>query len=407
MTNSSELRGGVNSLRHKLRPIAHFLTREDVTEIVVNRPGEVGVESRAGWEWFEVEKLTYQDLDAIATLAASIWQQDVGPDHPLCGSTLPDGQRIQICRPPAVAAGTISLTIRRPSNFTPTVEKLDAGGLFDRTVGASARVNPADMELMELHALKRWKEFFPCAVRAKKTIIATGDTGSGKTTFAKALIQEIPRHERLITIEDTAEFIGLPQRNLVSLFYSKGHQGVARVRSEELIEAALRMRPDRVLMQELRDGAAYTFVRSIAAGHPGSITTCHAGSAQGAFDALRLMIKQHEAGKHLADADARGLLMSLVDIVVHCRRGSDGFGIEEVYFDPSVKAAAIAAELETKVKAKARSKPTGGMRKDGSEKKRGGDRGDREASSRTDGTDELSGRGARLCGFTLAGTKER
>ena len=94
------------------------------------------------------------------------------------------------------------------------------------------------------------------------------------------------------------------------------------------------MRPDRVLMQELRDGAAFTFIRSVAAGHPGSITTCHAGSAEGAFDALRLMVKQHAAGRHLADADVRVLLHQLVDVVVHCRRDRHGFAIEEVWFDP-------------------------------------------------------------------------
>ena len=90
-------------------------------------------------------------------------------------------------------------------------------------------------------------------------------------------------------------------------------------------------------MQELRDGAAFTFIRSIAAGHPGSITTCHAGSAAGAFDALRLMVKQHEAGKHLADADVRLLLRQLVHVVAHCRRDHRGFAIEEVYFDPAAQ----------------------------------------------------------------------
>ena len=93
-------------------------------------------------------------------------------------------------------------------------------------------------------------------------------------------------------------------------------------------------------MQELRDGAAFTFVRSIAAGHPGSITTCHAGSASGAFDALRLMVKQHEAGKHLADEDVRVLLRQLVDVVVHCEKRPDGNrGISEVFFDPAARPA--------------------------------------------------------------------
>lgn len=338
-------RPGENTLRLLLAPIAEHLAAPDVTEIVINRPGEVGVERRSGWSWHDVPELTFAKLDAIATLCASLSNQDVGPNQPLCGSILPDGQRVQICRPPATPAGTISLTIRRPSNFAPTIAGLAAGGLFSRTKGASVRVHPADAELIALHGARDWEAFFPLAVQSKKTIIATGDTGSGKTTFAKALIQAVPLEERLVTIEDTAEFIGLPQRNLVNLFYSKGNQGAARVASEELIEAALRMRPDRVLMQELRDGAAFTFVRSIAAGHPGSITTCHAGSAAGAFDALRLMVKQHEAGKHLADADVRVLLHQLVDVVVHCHKGRDGFAIEEVYFDPLAKHEAAHLEI--------------------------------------------------------------
>jgi type IV secretion system protein VirB11 len=331
------MRHGENTLRLLLAPIALHLADDTVTEVVINRPGEVGIERRSGWTWEGAPELTYQRLDAIATLCAAMSQQDVGPERPLCGSVLPDGQRVQICRPPAVPAGTISLTIRRPSSFAPTIGSLAARGLFTRTEGASRRVHPLDAELMELHHARDWERFFTLAVQAKKTVIATGDTGSGKTTFAKALIQAIPLHERLITIEDTAEFTGLPQRNLVSLFYSKGDQGLARVRSEDLIESALRMRPDRVLMQELRDGAAFTFIRSIAAGHPGSITTCHAGSAAGGFDALRLMVKQHDAGKHLADADVRALLHQLVDVVAHCRLDHRGFAIEEVYFDPLTK----------------------------------------------------------------------
>ncbi len=338
-------RAGENTLRLMLAPIERPLADPAVTEIVINRPGEAGVETREGWTWLNLPELTFQRLDAIATLCAAMSQQDVGPERPLCASVLPDGQRVQICRPPAVAAGTLSLTIRLPSSFAPTIAGLAAGGLFSRTEAAGRSAHPLDRELAELHAEKRWEEFFPLAVRAKKTIIATGDTGSGKTTFAKALIQAIPLDERLVTIEDTAEFIGLPQRNLVSLFYSKGDQGVARVRSEDLIEAALRMRPDRVLMQELRDGAAFTFIRSIAAGHPGSITTCHAGSATGAFDALRLMVKQHDAGKHPADADVDALLRQLVDVVAHCRRDRDGFSIEQVHFEPFGKGAPVLAAI--------------------------------------------------------------
>ena len=335
-------RPGERTLRLMLAPISGFLAADDVTEVVIQRPGEVGVERRGQWSWHVLPELDFDRLDGIATLCAAMSQQDVGPDRPLCASVLPDGQRVQICRPPAVAAGTISLTIRRPSSFTPNLGMLAAGGLFTGTDVAQFRAHPWDADLVELHRARDWTRFFPMAVRARKTVVVTGDTGSGKTTVAKALIQEIPLDERLVTIEDTAEFIGLPQRNLVSLFYSKGDQGLARTRAEDLIEAALRMRPDRVLMQEVRDGAAFVFIRSIAAGHPGSITTCHARNAHGAFDALRLMVKQHEAGKHLADADVRVLLDQLVDVVAHCEKRPDGRRvISEVFFDPAAKLASL------------------------------------------------------------------
>ena len=259
----------------------------------------------------------------------------MGPERPLCATRLPDGERLQICRPPAVAQHLISLAIRRPAAFAPTLAGLAEGGLF-RATRASPEGAPAhDDELKALHRAHDWPAFFALAVASKKTILVTGETGSGKTTFAKALIQAIPLEERLVTIEDTPEFVGLPHRNLVQLFYSKGEQGLGAVRPEDLIEASLRLRPDRVLMQELRDGAAFTFLRALAAGHPGAITTCHAGSAQGAFEALRLMVKQHPAGRHLNDRDVQALLRQLIDVVVHCRRAEARFWIEQVLFAPS------------------------------------------------------------------------
>lgn len=336
-------RPGERTLRRLLVPIAGFLADPATTEVVANRPGEAAVERGGAWTWHALPELTYECLDAIATLCAAMAQQDVGPERPLCAAVLPDGERVQVCRPPAVASGTLSLTIRRPSGFTPTVAGLAAGGLFAATATVGQATHPLDAELAHLHRAGDWARFFPLAVRARKTIVLTGETGSGKTTVAKALIRAIPLPERLVTIEDTAEFIGLPHRNLVSLFYSKGGQGLARLRPEDLIEAALRMRPDRVLLQELRDGAAFTFLRGIAAGHPGAITTCHAGSAAGAFDALRLMVKQHDAGKHLADADVMALLHQLVDVVAHCRRDAHGFAVEEVRFEPGIRSPAAAA----------------------------------------------------------------
>ena len=331
-------RPGERTLRLMTAPISGFLADADTTEVVINRPGEVGVERRGQWSWHNLPELDFARLDAIATLAAAMMKQDVGPDLPLCGSFMPDGERIQICRPPATADGIVSLTIRKPPGSAPSLDQLADRGLFTATDVAHQHMHPLDAELMDLHRAKDWRRFFPLAVRARKNIIACGATGSGKTTVARALIQAIPLEERLLTIEDTPEFGKLPQRNVVSLFYSKGDQGSARVRSEELIEASLRMRPDRVLLQELRDGAAFSFIRSVASGHPGSITTCHAEDPEGAFDVLRLMVKQHEAGRYMADPDTRTLLRQHIDVVIHCAK--DPYRITQVYFDPTAKLAA-------------------------------------------------------------------
>ena len=209
-------------------PLARFLDDPGMTEIVVNRPGEIGVERQGQWAWYEQPELTFDRLHGIATLAATMSQQDLGPTLPLSATILPDGQHVQICRPSAVAAGTISLTIRRPSAVTHDLGALAAGGLFAGTEAAGPVRHPLDQELVRLYQAGELGAFLKTAVRARKTIIITGDTGSGKTTLAKALVSEIPLGERLVTIEDTAEFVGLRHRNVVSLFSPKAGRASRR-----------------------------------------------------------------------------------------------------------------------------------------------------------------------------------
>jgi type IV secretion system protein VirB11 len=319
---------GQRTLRLLLAPVSGWLDDSSTTEVVVNEPETVLVERAGEWTANLIPEFDFERLCAIGTLAAGQTGQDIGPDRPLCATTLPDGQRVQVCLPPAVSPRTVSLTIRRPSAFQPTVQTLAARGLFD-----AGETSAQALHQMRPHfEAKSWPEFLSSAVLAHQNILVAGATGSGKTTLASALIRAIPPTERIVTIEDTAEWNGLPHKNRVALFYSKGDQGTARVRSEDLLEASLRMRPDRVLMQELRDGAAFTYLRGVAAGHPGSITTIHAGSARGAFDALRLMVRQNPAGAMLADADMRSFLMQMVDVVVHCERQGNRFGISEIWW---------------------------------------------------------------------------
>lgn len=322
------MRHGERVLRLMLEPLeAIGLNAPETTEVVVNRPGEVWVEASGKWRRHEMGGLTFDRLRDIAKLSAAYTQQDVGQDKPLCATTLPDGQRMQICLPPAVEPGTVSLTIRCPSSWEPTLETLSGKGMFER---AHSAIGAAD-DLETLWAKQDLPAFLREAVRARRNVILCGATGSGKTTVSGALLRCIPPEERIITIEDTAE-LKAPHGNQVSLFYSKGEQGAARVTVEELLHSSLRMRPDRVILQELRDGSAFTYLRAVVAGHPGSITTCHADTAAGAFDALRLMVRENPHGATLSDADVRDLLYRMVDVVAHFERRDGRYGITEILY---------------------------------------------------------------------------
>jgi type IV secretion system protein VirB11 len=155
------------------------------------------------------------------------------------------------------------------------------------------------------------------------------------------LIKLIPDHERLITIEDARE-LQVPHRNVVHLLYAKDGQGLAQVGAKQLLESALRMRPDRILLQELRDGTAFFYLRNVNSGHPGSITTIHADSAALAFEQLTLLVKESEGGRDLARDDIRALLHLLVDVVVQMRRVDGRFRITEVWYEPLRKRALAA-----------------------------------------------------------------
>src|SRR5206468_5879412 len=158
-----------------------------------------------------------------------------------------------------------------------------------------------------------------------------------KTTWTKALIREIPRDERLITIEDACELVLDGHPNHVRLFYSKDDQGLSRVKPKQLLEACLRMRPDRILLAELRAEEAFDYLRNVNSGHPGSITSVHAASAELAFEQLVLLVKQSAGGRDLARSDIKDLLYLLVDVVIQCGVERHERFIKEIWFQPARK----------------------------------------------------------------------
>jgi type IV secretion system protein VirB11 len=323
--------GDTSVLQHYLAPLRRHLEPDDVTELVVNRPGEFAVERLSGWEWHEAPELTEATLRPLAVAAAAVTTQDVTAETPICSTVLPTGERCQIVLPPA--AEHVSLTLRKPSAVTFGMEDFVRTGLFDAVSLSSETVKPEEAELIARRDAGDWPAFFEVAVAARKNILISGATGSGKTTFAKGLIRLIPAHERLLTIEDARELV-VPHRNVVHLLYAKDGQGLAHIGAKQLLESALRMRPDRILLQELRDGTAFFYLRNVNSGHPGSITTIHADSAALAFEQLTLLVKESEGGRDLARDDIRSLLHLLVDIVVQMKRVEGHFRITEVWYEP-------------------------------------------------------------------------
>lgn len=322
-------------VRQLLSPLSGFLRDKSLYEIIVNKPGQVVTEGETGWRTHDIPDLSYERLMRLARAVASSYHQSIDEAHPILSATLPDDERIQIVIPPATTRGTVSVTIRKPSSVELSLDDLEVAGLFSEVVGATRTEGGLEQKLSELYRIGAYKQFLREAVLARKNIIISGATGSGKTTLSKALIRYIPQSERIISIEDTPELV-IPQPNHVRLFYSKGGQGMARIGAKDLLESCLRMRPDRILLQELRDGTAFYYIRNVNSGHPGSITTVHANSAGLAFEQLTLLVKESDGGGDLERRDIREMLTIAIDVIVQCRRIDGKFRVTEIYYRNAV-----------------------------------------------------------------------
>jgi type IV secretion system protein VirB11 len=328
--------GEVSALDLTLRALRPLLADPEVTELCINRPREIFIESAAGWRR---EDLPFADFDwcrRLAKLIANVTRQRIDESAPLLSASLPSGERVQVVLPPATTLGCVAITIRRPAEAVWSVEELASRGVF-ATLRRDGSTDDIEAQLLRLHARREHAQFLRLAVRSRKNIVVSGATGSGKTTWTKALIREIPADERLITIEDARELVLDRHPNHVRLYYSKDNQGLARVTPRQLLECCLRMRPDRILLAELRAEEAFDYLRNVNSGHPGSITSVHATSAELAFEQLVLLVKQSPAGRALARRDIQALLHLLVDVVIQCALEQHQRVIREIWFDPASK----------------------------------------------------------------------
>ena len=332
-----------SSLTLTLRALKPLLDDQEVTELCINRPGEAFVETRSGWRR---EALPFADFEwcrRLAKLVANSTRQRIEEESPLLSASLPSGERIQIVLPPATSAGCVAITIRRPSDQAWSIDDLTKSGIFRRARRATDALDDTESELLRLLAAEAYPEFMQLAVRSRKNILVSGPTGSGKTTYTKALIREIPGNERLITIEDAKELILDRHPNHVRLFYSKDDQGLARVTPKQLLESCLRMKPDRILLAELRAEEAFDYLRNVNSGHPGSITSVHAASAELAFEQMVLLVKQSRGGQEMARADIKNLLYLLVDVVIQFGVEHHERFVKEIWSDPERKRRSLAA----------------------------------------------------------------
>jgi len=314
-----------------LSPLDPWLQDPATEDIAINRPGEAWIRQRGTWLRDDVA-LDGEALEEIAILAGSLRQQEVGALSPLCATELPDGERLQICLPPAVPQGTVSLTIRKHENRVAPLSKLGSryrAGDWNRWRNLRASRDMA--ELTALYDAGDLEGFLAAAVRARLNMLLCGRTGSGKTTLSKSVLAAIDPGERLITIEDTLELTVL-QPNQVRLLYSKDRLSGAAVDAEALLQASLRMRPDRVLLQELRDDAAWTYVNEVISGHPGSITTIHGHGASEAFRRLFALAKSSPKGAALQDSTLIGLIAAAIDVIIPLEESGGVFGIGSVWF---------------------------------------------------------------------------
>lgn len=316
-------------LRSCLSPFDAFLTRPDITDIYVNQPGEIWIEVLGGGiERHEDPSLTELVLARLARQIAALSHQGVNRENPLLAAVMPDGSRIQICAPPATR-GPMAVSIRRQVQAAMTLADYQRADQFAETRTAS-EIGQDDAAIDELINQRNFVEGLGLAVRARKNIVVSGGTSTGKTTFLNALLREVPQDERLVLIEDTPELIA-EHPNLVGLVCVRGALGEAKVTTNDLVSTSLRMRPDRIILGELRGSEALAFLRAVNTGHPGSMTTVHADSADGAIE--QLVMLGLESGTRLTRADIRHFVINSVDLFVHLSRRAGQRRVESVVFN--------------------------------------------------------------------------
>jgi type IV secretion system protein VirB11 len=272
-------------------------------------------------------QVTEMALTRLARQIAAASHQGVNREQPLLSATLPGGGRVQIVAPPATRGG-MAIAIRKHVIADLSVDDLARMGLFAEAQSSPRRTSRDD-ELAALLQSGDRANFLKEAVRAKKTIVISGGTSTGKTTLLNALVRGIDTRERLVVIEDAPE-IRLDHPNSVGLIAVRGDQGEAQVNADDLLRASLRLRPDRILLGELRGPEAFVFLRAVNSGHPGSLTTVHADTPEGAIDQIALLAMT--SGLDLGWDKIQTYVRRVVDVIVQLERQNGKRRVSDIRF---------------------------------------------------------------------------
>jgi type IV secretion system protein VirB11 len=297
-------------LAKALGPLSALLDDPSVIEIAVNPDGTVWTE-RSGDAWMRSTGITLAQPDARLLASQLAGPKSLGAKTPLVTSSRPRGKdvwRVQIVGQPVTPAG-YAVSLRRD---VLREVSLDAFEYIRRTDGAAplqqGTTSPED-HLVE----GRVSEFFEAAIAARWNILVSGGTSSGKTSFMRALLKQIPEKERIVTIEDSRE-IRSPHPNVVNLIAGDNEASG----SLKLLDATLRMRPDRILLGEIRGVEAWSYLEAINTGHDGSISTIHGNSPAAALERLAFLVMR--AGLGLLRTEIVDYARSIIDCVVQLER---------------------------------------------------------------------------------------
>ncbi|APX10123.1 P-type DNA transfer ATPase VirB11 [Vibrio harveyi] len=312
--------------------IQEILDLDGITEVAVNQPRTIWYDRGNGWEFVDEPRCTYSaclDLSRAMAIYSQLGALDF--NNPIASVVLPDGERGQVVIPPCCEPETVSFTIRKPSTKRFTLDDYANTGRLANAKGAKKQIvelSNLQKELLQLKDENKLPEFFEKAVTNNLNILLVGGTGSGKTTIMKALVDLYPQTKRLFTVEDVHE-LNLPKHpNHLHLFYkAKG------CTPKQIIEACMRMKPDHVLLAELRGDEAWNYIEMLNTGHAGSITTIHANDCYSSFGRLAGLVKQSEVGKTLEYDFILKTIKTSIDVVCFFKYTH----LTEIYFNPEEK----------------------------------------------------------------------